>query len=909
MRSMPAMEVRVLGPVEVVAGQGRTELAGKHARLLAALVVADGQALGVDRLVEAVWNGAEPASARKLVQVYVSQLRKTLPRGVEIVTRGSAYAAELAPDALDASRFERLLSECVEARHDGNPALALSLVDRALSLWRGRAYGELAYEDFARAESDRLEELRLVAVEERLAAQLALGRHAEVLGEVLAFAEENTFREHAHELTMLALYRSGRQSDALERFAAIRARLHDELGLEPGPSLRELQGRILQQDPGLELDALAHAEQAHLPMPPNPLVGRERELAELRALLESRRARLLVLTGAGGSGKTRLALEAARQLAGSYANGAVLVELAPLRDPELVVPTIAHALELTDTSDDPLTETLASALASRELLLVLDNAEHVREAAPIFTELLARSPRLTLLVTSRAVLHVSGEHVFPVAPLEEDDALELFVQRARLLDPGFARTDENDDDLREICRRVDGLPLAIELAAARIRTLSPRALRERLDERLSVCTGGPRDLPARQQTLRETIDWSVDLLGERERGVLARLAVFPAGATLESAEAVCGADLDLLGALVDDHLVRRDDTHGEPRFGMLETIREYALELLGDERPEVERALVAHLTALVERAVLKGPGQEEWLHRLDGELDNLRAALGVAAEWADPEHEIALAGGLWRYWWIRGALVEGLTRLERALARGDGGSARERARALGGAAGLAWALGDLPRAKALAADAAEVAQAVGALAEESHAHVVLGVAANREREWEDARRHLERSVAIAEELGVEPVVEKLNLGVVALDSGDYEAAAPLFEDVLASHRRNGVVEGIGFALLNLGLARRELGEHESSRRDFEEARSCFEQIGFREHVAHALQGLAAAEADEGRHEEAARLLGRARAELDEVGVAEDDFAPRLTEEVERRARTALGDNAFHAAYAAGRTST
>ena len=314
MGAVAAVEVRVLGPVQVIGDDGPVPLAGKHARLLGALLVADGRARGVDELVEAVWDDAAPASARKLVQVYVSQLRKALPPGIEIETRQGAYAAALAADALDAARFERLLREAIAAREAGNAALALSLADRGLALWRGRAYGDLAYEEFARVESERLEELRLVALEEHFDARLALGRHSEMLGEVLAHAAENPLRERAHELAMLALYRGGRQADALEHYAAVRTRLDDQLGLEPGLGLRDLQRRILQQDSALE-PVSPHARAASLPIPPNPLVGREREVEQLRTLLERRDARLVVLTGAGGSGKTRLALEVARQVA------------------------------------------------------------------------------------------------------------------------------------------------------------------------------------------------------------------------------------------------------------------------------------------------------------------------------------------------------------------------------------------------------------------------------------------------------------------------------------------------------------------------------------------------------------------------------------------------------------------
>ena len=900
-----AAEVRVLGPVGVVRDDGAASLPAKHARLLAALTIADGRALGVEELVEAVWDGTAPASARKLVQVYVSQLRKELPAGCAITTRGSAYAIELAPDVLDAARFERLVDEVRTAARAENAALALSLAERALALWRGRAYGELAYEDFARAESERLEELRLIALEERLAALLALGRHDDALGETLVLAGDQPFRERPHELAMLALYRAGRHAHALEHYASVRARLDDELGLEPGAALRDLQRRILQQDVGLDGTGSSAADAA-LPVSPSPLVGRIRELGELRSLLDRRQSRLIVLTGAGGSGKTRLALEAARDAAGTFANGAVLVELAPLRDPGLVVQTIARALAVPGVSgDDPLAA-LVAALASQELLLVVDNAEHLRAAAPVFAELVARAPRVTVLVTSRAVLHVSGERVFPVAPLAEEDATELFVQRAQLLDPDFERTALNDADVREICARVDCLPLAVELAAARTRTLTPRALRERLDARLHLLTRGPRDLPARQQTLRETIDWSVGLLDERTREVFARLAVFPSGARIDAAEIVCGADLDTLAALVDDNLVRREVVDGALRFGMLETVREYALELLGDERQATALAMARYLADIAEEVELVARSEVQALTRLDPELDNIRAALAACGEAGEAELELRLAGGIWRYWWVRGSRAEGIERIERALAAGDGSPTVARARALRGAAGLAWGLGDLERAKDLAGAALPVAIEVGTTWEELSAHTVLGIVANAEGDRALARHHHRQSMALKVELGIEPIVEKLNLGGVALDEADYPEAQAMFEDVLAAHRRNENVEGIGHALLNLGVVYDALGEHQASLHAFEEARECFEEVGFRAHVAHALQGLAACAANEGRFEDAALMLGKASAELDEIGAWDGDFAVGMVARATEQARDALGQEGFDAAYAAGR---
>lgn len=624
---MSAAEVRVLGPVEVVGDDGPVALSAKQRRLLAALVVADGRACGVDDLVEAVWGDGPPVSAAKLVQVYVSQLRKVLPAQLRIATHAGAYALDLPRNSLDAARFERLVAESTSLREAGNPALAASLSDQALGLWRGRAYGELSYEDVARAESERLEDLRIVALEERIDGQLALGRHADVLGEILGLAAENPLRERLHEHAMLALYRCGRQTEALDHYGAVRRMLRDELGLEPGPALRELQQRILRHDAVLEATPV-RVERGLLPAPVGPLVGRETELDELSDMLARRDVRLLVLTGAGGTGKTRLALEAARRAAPSFANGAVLVQLAPLRDAALVAATIASALAPTAGHGGATVEALGEALAPRELLLLLDNAEHLREAAPLYVELLARAPRLTLLVTSRAVLHVTGERVFPVAPLGEDAAAELFEQRAQALDPAFERTAANEEDVREICRRTDGLPLAVELAAGWIRLMTPATLRERLGARLSVLTGGPRDLPARQQTLRATVEWSYGLLESDAQQAFAALAVFRGGWTIADAEAVCAAGLGAIGSLVDHSLVaRRGRSVRGDELVMLETIRELADELLNADRELATRTRRRHA---------------EWILGL-AEASHLTSTKALQRDVLDPDWEGALA--------------------------------------------------------------------------------------------------------------------------------------------------------------------------------------------------------------------------------------------------------------------------
>lgn len=899
------MEYRILGPLEIVGDDGQPieVTAPKQRALLISLLLRANEAVATDRLVDALWGGTPPASATKLVQVYVSQLRLALgDRALE--TRSPGYVLTVEPEDFDAARFERLLADGREALAEGNPQLAASLFRRGLALWRGPALADAAYAHYATTEATRLEEVRLIALEERIGADLEAGRHQEVLAELTALVAEHPLRERLRAHLMLALYRSGRQADALSAYRDARRTLDDRLGIEPGEELRALEREILRQDPKLAAPGRTEKSASPLPAPLTPLVGRARELDQLRRLLSRDEARLVVLTGAGGSGKTRLALEAARTVEPTFANGTAFVELAPVRDGGLVVSTIARALDVQEVPGAEPLETLVDAVRARELLLVVDNAEHLREDAPVYVQLLSRCPRLTILVTSRGVLHLSGEHVFPVLPLPEEDAVELFRQRSRAVDPAFELTDDNEPAVREVCRRVDCLPLALELAAGCIRTMTPQALLERLVSRLTVLTGGPRDLPARQQTLRETLDWSTNLLDEGTYQALVRLAVFPGGATPEAAKAVCGADRATLETLVDHNLAR----YADERFGLLETIREYGLELLGDERPRIEQAHAAFFLRLVESFPLRGPAAAENMRTLDREVDNIRAAVDVAVSSADTETELRLVGVLWRYWWVRGYLQEGRARAEGALARSTDAQSGARLRALYGAAGLAWAAGDYAAATRFGEELLASARVARSDADELAAHNVLGTIALNEHDFASAEQHFTKAIALSEKLDSDwdLVTAKLNLGVTMLDSGRPQAAVPVLEDVLAYHSQHDIGEGVGFARLNLAHAAYLLDDLHAAREHFEEARSAFAAVGFRAHVGHALQGLAAVEARSGSFEKAACLLGRAETVLADVGASQDGFAPALPAEAEASARAELGDAAFIAAYEGGR---
>lgn len=909
---MTAAAIRVLGPVEVVGVDGPFPLAAKPRCLLAALLVADGGSRTPDELVEALWGSDAPASARKLVQVYVSQLRKSLPAEARIVTGPGGYSLEAPSELVDAAGFERLLEESAAARRDGNHVLGLSLAAQASSLWRGRPYADLAYVDFLQPEIERLEELRLVALEERFDAQLELGRQRDALAEIVRVAAENPLRERLQRQAMLALYRSGRQSEALEQFAALRRRLDEELGLEPGADLRELQRRILQQDPSLEVAADTDSSRG-LPEPPNPLIGRDAELEALAALLERRDARLLVLTGAGGSGKTRLALEAARRAAASYANGVVLVELAPLRDPELVVPTIAQAVGIADVPQ-PL-EALAEALRTQELLLLLDNAEHVQEATPAFVGLLARAPRLTILVTSRTVLHLSGEHVFPVAPLEIGAAQTLFEQRARALQPDFRVTEDDLETVRELCRRVDGLPLAVELAAARVRVLRPQAVLDRLTERLSFLAGGPHDLPARQQTLYETLDWSYELLPDDERGLLAGLSVFRGGATLPAVAEVClagdeGRALDLVERLADASLLLVRRSAGETRYDLLEVVRQYAAERLEELDAHATRRSHARLcVAVAERAEpeLSGENQASWLSVLETEHDNMRAALAYFADDGEHEQALRLTVLLSRFWYVRGHLTEARRHLEAVLPSAAGQDPQLLRRAQTAGASIALLQGDYTASTAFAERALESARRTGEPKFVANALSNLGAIVLAGGNEERAAIVLDEALELAREVGDERITALAlnNLGDLALSTGDYRRAGPLFEESHALLRSRGDTANIARSLFNLGAVDLMLGASGAADARFRESLELARSADDKEDLAWCLEGFAALAASEGDGERAATLLGAAGALLARIGADYKPFERRLHESTESAARAACDPDAFATAIEQG----
>jgi len=898
----------ILGTLEIsVDGCDVTPTAAKQRALLICLLLDLGRPVSADRLIEAVWGARPPASAANLLTVYVSQLRRAIGADA-IETRPGGYAAAIDPDDLDAHRFERLVAEGAAARDAGNPGLALSRLKHALSLWRGSALADVANAAFAEPEARRLEELRLTSVEERVAAEFDLGNYETVALEARALALSEPYRERPRRLLMLALYHADRQTEALEVYQEFRALLRDELGLEPTADLRKLQSAVLRHD--VEPAGAAVSEvRFELPAPVTSLIGRENEIAELGDLLQRRGTRLVTVTGLGGSGKSRVALALAERMRDSFANGVAFVELAPVDNPRLVVAAIAQQLGVAERADEDLLQTLSRWLAPREMLVVIDNVERLVDAGPTLVELLKRAPMLTILATSRRVLRLSAEHVFPLRPLPLDEAVLLFATRALARDPMLDRDSLDSKSGREICRRVDCLPLAVELAAAQVGTLGIDSLLERLSNRIALLAAGPRDLPARQRTLHHTLTWSTDLLSAKERTQFVRLAVFSGGCTIDAALEVCGGTAESLAALADHSLLRISDESGETRISMLETVRDHARELLARSaaRDEACNAHAEYFASLIQHIDPRRAETSRRLRLIDLDLDNFRAAMDWFEHKRDDGAALRLATGLYHYWYLRGFLREGRSRLGGPLGRGAGSPAL-RALALRGLAGIDLVSGDNDSAEELARAGVATGTEAGTLEPVMGCETVLGLAALGRGRFDEARTHIARSGALARELDLEVdvVIADTNLAEISFRAGDLDDARRRWESVLAWHEHGSAPESGVFALLGLAAIAHTEERLDEAERLFERARHLADTAGFTHLAGHAHIGLAAVAEKGGNHVEAANRLGRADAMFDEFGRRSAEFDPALVANTEESARAALGENAFETAYAAGR---
>ncbi len=919
----PWLRVHFLGGFEIWRFDSPVGLETKKSCALFAYLLMNPRPQPRDRLSGLLWGDLPDESARRNLRHALWDLRTRLtpPGGASpILTDGEMVSFDRQTAYwLDVDTFQRMLEHTLHAQplRLDDPAV-LSELQCAADLYNGDFLESLALKDapawdeWVLSERERLRSLALQAYETLTETHMASGNFGSAEHAAQKLLLLDPWRESAHRRLMLLLALTDQRSQALAQYETCRRILRQELGVEPEPETRTLYDQIRSGTP-IHVERMARRRAAHLPAQPDAFIGRENELAEVEALLDAPGCRLVTFIGPGGVGKTRLALQVGAKKTGAFAGGVYFVSLAPISRPQDLLFTLADTIQLSlDGRRDPKAQLLdALGELKQPVLFILDNFEHLLSEGSLVAELLSASAYLKIIVTSRTVLRLRGEKEVAVSPLAlpdlkalpplEDlartDAVALFVDRARQVDLHFTLTPANAAAVARICACLDGLPLAIELAAARSKVLPPAALLERLTDResraaLHILTGGPRDQPDRQRTLRNTIAWSYNLIEPHEQRLFARLGAFAGGCSLEAAEHVCadgGAapeeTLNALASLLDKSMLRRvDGVEGETRFTMLETIREFArdqLTALGEFEP-IRRRLADYFLALARQAEpeLKGPRQTYWLRRLEGETGNLHAALQGCLDRQDAPLGLALAGALWRYWYARGDLVEGRRWLTRMLALPipESLDVSLRARALNGAGVLARNQGDSGVALGLFEQSLELYRQVDD--GEAIAEVLgsLGATLHDRGEYVQARDFFEQCLALHEKLGNRwgMAMAQSNLATNLIDCQlDLPRAQQLLEKSLAIRRTLGDKTGMAYTLNNLGVARLSLGNLPGALESCAESLALFRELGNKVGIVVALNSLGQISWDRGEPGLSAAMYRECLSLCQETGDKED----------------------------------
>jgi len=925
-----ALHIQLLGGLHIVHGdQVVTTLHSPRLQLLLArLVLQAGVAQSRTHLAFSFWPDSGEAQARTNLRKAIHHLQHALPdaeRFVSVEGPALTWRAD-GPYTLDVAEFEA-------AQHHINTAAAIA---HATALYHGDLLSG-CYDDWMMVKRERLRHMFAQVLHHGITLHEAEHDYTTAIKYARRLVEHDPLHEVAYQQLMRLHMLNGNRAAALRAYRTCVRVLQRELDVEPDPATHDLYQRIRNKEIGAAaaspLAVPRSLPPTNLPAPLTPFIGREREVAAVIDRLRRIDVRLITLVGTGGTGKTRLGLRVAHALLPSFEHGVFFVDLAPFRDPVLVLSTIARTLGMTEDGAQPLLAQLKQYLVSKQLLLLLDNFEQVMEAGPLVAELLEAAPRSKVLVTSRAVLHLYGEHVMdvpllalpnllhlpPNADLLQNEAVQLFVYHAQVADAAFVLTKQNAAAVAGLCVYLDGLPLAIELAASRSRLLPPAAMLELMHSRFALLIDGWRDKPVRHQTLHATIEWSYTLLDPYAQALFTRLAVFGGGCTVAAVEAVCNINGDLpenmhaiFQSLVRNSLLRREEHAGVPRFRMLETIREYALERLewSGEAEVVRRQHAAFFMALAEQAEpeLYGSQQGVWLERLHAEHDNLRAALQWALERGAVETALRLSVGLCHFWWMRGHLSEGRRWLHAALMASSAHTTPIRAKALSQAGGLAYSQGDYARAAVLLEDSVALARALSDEPALAHALLTGGNVAADQGDYVRAVSLYEESLALMRTLDdtVGSSMLLANLGWAVINQGDYARATTLLEESLALSREREDTHIIATCLNNLGLMALYQGRPVAALPRLQESLALCQDSSYKVGIIANLEGLAGFAAANQQPERAAQLWGTAEALRETIGAPMSPADQARFLRMSTAARTQLPEVAWQDAWAEGR---